>query len=245
MQLTVNWSDPINWIIGLVLLVLLAGQLWLIARNTSLSNGRKWIRAGLNILLWLVVLGYFLQIRWQQTEPSSHALMVGDDVPAAFARSVKDSLHIQDSYTARNLKTDYDSVTIVGQDFPLPVLAKLSHTFVQWLPYNQLDQLESIHWKGIVRQGELQQVTGRIWSSEAQKLSVRYGNRTLDSVSLKPGDNPFTLQFPAFTRGRTATELVLAKTVLDTIHFFSRPTEPLTVQFILSNPDFESRTLAD
>ncbi len=246
MQTSINWTDPINWLIALALLTLLTGQLWFIARNQSLPTGRKWLRAGLNLLLWLLVVGYFLQLHWPVQRSSTHALLIGDEVPAAFSRQIKDSLHIQDSFTSRNLKEDYDSVTLVGQQFPVETLTKLSNSAVQWVPYNKPDQLQDIHWKGVVRQGEIQRVTGRIQSSGKQLLRLRFGMQTLDSVALNKGDNTFSLQFPAFSRGRSQCELVLGgATTLDTIRFFTRPTEPLTVQILLNNPDFESKTLAN
>ncbi|GAB3805827.1 hypothetical protein GCM10028819_39880 [Spirosoma humi] len=244
MQTSINWTSPINWFIALALLLLLAGQLWLIGRNQSLSTSRKWIKAGLNVVLWLLVAGYFGQFNWLSQRPSSHALLVGDDVPSAVARQVKDSLHIQDSFTSRNLKDEYDSVTVAGQRFPIETLTKLSNSSVNWIPYSQPDQLESLHWKGVVRQGEMQRVTGRVHSSEKKHLRLRFGSRTLDSVSVHKGDNTFSLQFPTFVRGRSQAELTLDGTTLDTIRFFSRPLEPLKVQFLLDSPDFESNTLA-
>ncbi len=246
MQTSINWTDPIHWFTLLALLILLVGQLWLIARNQTLSSGRKWVRAGLNLLLWLVIAGYFIEPHWQIQQPSSHALLVADDVPTAFARHLKDSLRIQDSFSIRNFKADYDSVTLVGQRFPTETLTQLSNAALQWIPYSQPNQLEDAHWKGIVRQGEMQRVTGHILSSEKQLLRLRFGKQTLDSVALHEGDNAFSLQFPAFSRGRSQSELVLGSTTtLDTIRFFTRSTEPLTVQFILNSPDFESKTLAD
>ncbi|AUD01604.1 hypothetical protein [Spirosoma pollinicola] len=246
MQTSINWTDPINWFIALALLILLAGQLWLISRNQSLASGRKWIRAGLNLLLWLVIVSYFLQPHWQRQSPSSHALLIGDDVPTSFARHLKDSLHIQDSFSSRNFRAEYDSITLAGQRFPTETLTQLSNAALQWIPYNQLNQLTDIHWKGIVRQGEMQRVAGRILSSEKQLLRLRFGKQTLDSVALHEGDNAFFLRFPAFSRGRSQSELVLGSTTtLDTIRFFTRTTEPLTVQFLLNSPDFESKTLAD
>ena len=103
MQTSINWTNPINWCIALALLILLVGQLWLISRNQALPTGRKWVKAGLSIILWLLVAAYFGQFHWLSQRPSSHALLVGDEVPSAVARQVKDSLHIQDSFTSRNL----------------------------------------------------------------------------------------------------------------------------------------------
>jgi hypothetical protein len=244
MQTPVNWTEPITWFIALSLVILLIGQLWLISRNQSLPSGRKGLRAGLNVLLWLVVVGYFLQFQWERERPATHALLVGDEVPSAVARQIRDSLNLQDSFTSRNLKDDYDSLTLLGQRFPLATLTQISQSALQWIPYAEPNTVQDLHWKGIVRQGEIQTVTGRIQSAEDALLRIKFGGRTLDSVALHEGKNTFALQFPAFSRGRTQTELVLGQTTLDTVRFFTRPTEPLTILFLLNSPNFESNTLA-
>jgi hypothetical protein len=246
MQATLNWTNPTTWAIAVVLLALPVVQIRFVIRNNSLPTARKWLRGGLNLLLWLLLVSYFLQLRWPVDQPTRHALLVGDEVPSAVARQVKDSLRIQDIFSSRNFKPDYDSVTLVGQRFPTEILTQLSKASIQWIPYDKPDQLQTIHWKGILRQGEMQRVTGRIWSSAAQPFQIRFGARTLDSATLRKGANAFTFQFPAFAHGRSQLELVLGRsTTLDTIRFFTQVTEPLTVQFLLNNPDFESKTLAD
>ncbi|SOD80170.1 hypothetical protein [Spirosoma fluviale] len=244
MQTPVNWTEPITWFIALALLVLLVGQLWLISRNESLPVGRKSLRLALNLLLWLVLVGYFLQFQWQRERSATHALLVGDEVPSAVARHIRDSLNLQDSFTSRNLTDDYDSLTLIGQRFPVATLTQLSHSALHWIPYSEPNTVENLNWKGIVRQGEIQKVTGQIQTAEDAILRLKFGGRTLDSIALKAGENAFALQFPAFSRGRTQTELVLGRTTLDTVRFFTRPIEPLTVLFLLNSPDFESNTLA-
>lgn len=244
MRINFSGNDPIHWLTGLALLALLMIPIWFVGRNQSLTFKRRALRLGLNGLLWLVVVAYVLQPGWQAPRPAKHALLVGDGVPGVFVRRVKDSLRIQDDFTARTLKADYDSVTLVGQNFPTETLTRLSRSTVRWIAYDQPDRLQTIRWKGIVRQGETQRITGRIVSSKPQRLAVRYGQQTLDSVALAVGDNAFALQFPAFARGRTQTELVLNNVTIDTLRFFTRATRPLTVQILLNNPDFESKTLA-
>lgn len=245
MHTNVNWTEPINWLIAITLLIVLIGQFWLIFRNRSLANGRKWLRVGLNFLLWLALIGYFLQLYWTIPQPATHALLVADNVPPTVVRRVKDSLRIQENFSSRNFKPDYDSVTLVGQNFPIETLTQLSNANLQWVPYNQPDHLQTIRWKGIVQQGEMQHVTGRILSSKNQTLRLRFGNQTLDSVALLKGNNSFALRFPVFAQGRSQIDVALGNTPLDTLHFFTRKTEPLTVQFLLNSPDFESKTLAD
>ena len=245
MQTTPNWTDPLTIATALGLLALLVMQVWLIGRNPTLSPGRKTLRAALNGLLWLVLLGYVLKIGWLVERPATHALLIGDDVPAAYARTVQDSLGIRERLTAQMFKSPYDSITLVGQNFSTETLTQLSQSVVRWVPYEQPGRVRELRWKAVVRQGEMQRVTGQIRSNSKQLLRIQYGSQTLDSLMLTQGNNSFTLQFPVFSRGRTQTELVLDRQPLDTIRFYGRPTAPLLVQFVLNNPDFESKTLAE
>ncbi|RYC70907.1 hypothetical protein [Spirosoma sordidisoli] len=245
MHTTLPVTNPFVIATLLALLVMLVVQMGLLFRNKSLPPGRKWLRAGLNGLLWLLAVAFVLQPTWPSAQPTSHALLVGDDVPGAFAQHVRDSLHLKASFTSARFKPRYDSVTLVGQDFPTETLTSLSQAALRWVPYNAPDQARDLHWKAVVGQGELQRITGRINSSGKQRLTVRYGNQTLDSLMLPAGETPFSLRFPAFARGRSRVELVLKGNSIDSVHFFSRPLKPLRVQFLQDSPDFESKTLAD
>jgi hypothetical protein len=245
MTTTLDWASPLTWLTALVLLLILSVQGWLLFRNHTLSPGRRLLKGVLNLLLWLVVVAYFMQLRWPLANPTRHVLLVGNDVPRTFIRGVSDSLHVTETVTPKTFKGAVDSVTLVGQDFPRETLTQLSRAAVQWVPYNRPDQVQDLHYKGLLRQGERQEVTGWVKSSGKQTLAVRYGKLTLDSLTIPAGESPFTLRFPAFVRGRNQTELVLNGKTIDTLRFFTRATRPLTIQFVLSNPDFETKTLAD
>lgn len=245
MQINANLTDPLTIAIAFALLALLVVQGWFIVRSKTLSPSRKTLRAALNALLWLVVASYALKISWPVDGPTTHALLVGNDVPAVYARSVQDSLHIPNQFTTQTFKNSYDSVTLVGQGFATQMLTQLSGSVVRWVPYDAPNQLQQLRWKGVVRQGEVQRITGRIRSNSNQQLRIQYGNQTLDSLMLSPGSNTFALQFPVFGRGRLQTELRLGSQPLDTVRFYSRPTTPLFIRFVLDNPDFESKTLAE
>lgn len=250
MHTAFDWSLPLNWIIAGALVMLLMVQVWLLTRPQTQSGARRGVRIALNVGLWLVLAGYVLQPVWYNNTATTHALLVSDDVSTGRARAVQASLGIPERFTARTFTGDFATVTLLGQTFPAELLSRLSESNLRWIPDEQPDQVQTIHWKAVVRQGEMQHVSGRIRSSKKQWLKLRYARQTLDSVSLGAGDNPFVLQFPAFTRGQTPVELTLegtplGGTPLDTVRFFARKAEPLAYQFILDNPDFETKTLAD
>lgn len=243
-----DWSQPLNLAIIAGLVGLLAVQVWLLIRLTP--PARRLVRAVLNALLWLLLAGYVWQPVWQTATPAARVLLSGDEVPTAVARHVQDSLHLPDRFTVRNYTGDFAQVTLLGQTFPNELLSRLSGSEVHWIPYPQPNQLQDVHWKAMLRQGEMQRVSGRIRSAESQWLRLSYAGQTLDSVNVSAGDQPFMLQSPAFSKGRTQLELMLgnsklSRTPLDTIRFFTRPAEPMAYQFILDNPDFETKTLAD
>jgi hypothetical protein len=136
----------------------------------------------------------------------------------------------------------------LGQNFKTADFQQIEYSAAQlrvkWIPYFLPDRLQDISWKGVLRKGEMQTIVGVVESSVKQLLKVSIGSQTLDSVLLNKGLNTFKLNFPAFAQGRTSVELRLGKATIDTLRFFARPAENLTVRFILESPDFESRNLA-
>jgi hypothetical protein len=67
----------------------------------------------------------------------------------------------------------------------------------------------------------------------------------VDSISLSKGFQTFQLRFPAFAVGRTETSLELENQEVQKVKFYSRKSQISSVYFILENPDFESKTLAE
>ena len=245
-----NSSDPLHWLTAILLAafpVIVFGILW---KNKTLSPQRKWLRGGLNVFLWLVLLGYLLQPTWSKTAEANKALLVGEEVPAAVASHWQDSLGLRERFGApeflkKKLATHFDSVLLLGQDFPPGLLSQLTSSTLDWQPYFPENQLQNIQWQGTLRQGELQRITGRVKSSQSEWLKIKFADKTLDSTQISSTQPAFALNFPAFTEGRTATELFLGNKFLDTLRFFVRPRPVLLYQFVLDSPDFESRTLAE
>ncbi|GAB3181774.1 hypothetical protein [Telluribacter humicola] len=248
-----NSSDLLHWALVDLLFLLPVLQIVLLLRHTAISGGRKWVRLALNILLWLVLVGYVLQPSWRIPAESGQVLLVGEEVPAAFVQHLKDSLQVAESRTSAEFLDEEDhnsgyradSVTLVGQGFSTEILGQLSDRSLLWIPYIAPDQLHDLRWKGVVRKGERQRVRGNIHSSKEQYLKLRYADHILDSVQVREGNNSFQLEYPAFSEGRTETLLTLGSQVLDTLRYYTRPAKYNTIHFILDSPDFESKTLAN
>jgi uncharacterized membrane protein len=245
-----NSSDPLHWVIAVLLVafpVIVLGILW---KNNTWSPRRKWLRGGLNAFLWLVLLGYLLQPTWTKASDSARALLVGKEVPSAMARRWQDSLGLHERFSSqeflkKKLAAHFDSVMLLGQDFPPDLLAQLTSGTVDWQPFFPENTIQNLAWQGTLRQGELQHVTGRVQSSQKQWAKIKFAGVTLDSTLLPEGQHAFSLTFPAFTEGRTATELFVGDEGVDTLRFFVHPFPVLAYQFVLDSPDFESRTLAE
>lgn len=245
-----NASDPLHWILLVLLAALPIMSGVLLWKNKTLSPGRKWLRLGLNVLLWLVLVSYFLQPTWTVTLDSRRALLVGDEVPTAVARQWQDSLGVRERFGAaeflkKKLAAQFDSIMLLGQDFSPALLSQIMSASVRWQPYFLQNQIQNLNWQGVLRQGEMQHVTGVVEAAEQQWIKVKFAGQTLDSIQIDRGQGAFTLTFPTFTEGRTAATLFVGEEAKDTLRFYVRPLPRLTYQFILDSPDFESRTLAD
>jgi hypothetical protein len=247
-----NWTEPLDLLLFALTATLLPLQLWLLFRQKlTISGSRFWIRTGLNVLLWLAVMAFVVQPYVIRESKTSVSFIAGKDLPRSVANSLVDSLSRLGKVVADDLEENtFDTLILAGQDFDAALFPKILQSpqppgLIKWIPYFQQDLPYDLQWKGLVRNGEMQVLHGRIESTKKQFIKLKYGGQTLDSVSLNVGNNYFRLQFPGFTLGRTSIELALDETVIDTLHYFSRSTAPMTVQFILDSPDFESRALAN
>ena len=245
----------LDWLIYVALIVILGFQIWLVLKASSITKQRKRIRLALNLFLWLGVLLFVIQPQWKSTANTSRVLLISEKIPSAYIKTVKDSLKITESFSNKdfqqklienpNFVENLGNIYLLGQGFASETLSQLSHKQMTLLPFYEKDELQDIRWKGIIRKGDMQEITGKIELSEKKTLKITYENQILDSILLKKGLNNFKLRFPTFSIGRTETALILAEKPLQKISFFSRKNSPIAIQFILENPDFESKSLAE
>lgn len=242
----------IDWLIIVGLCLLLVVQLGLLWRK---KTERFWIKFTLNILLWISVCLLYFNPSWNKTIDSNKVLIYDTDISQAAIQANKDSLKIGQIFSISAFKQqmlekpDFASklgqIYLLGQDATPEILSKLNQKTIIWIPYFRQDELQDIIWSGLLRKGEIQEITGKIELSEPKIIKIKFGNKTLDSVKLSKGFSSFALRFSAFAIGRNEMSLSLDQDLLQNIAFFTTKNQTQNILFILTNPDFESKTLAD
>jgi hypothetical protein len=253
-----NWTAPLNLLLLLAALALLALQCGLLYVRHR-HSGRLGIRLFLNGLLWLSMVSWVLDPYFRSEAGSKVGLLVAGNVPSEIVGRIRDSLAGAEVIRGNEIANrQVDTLVIAGQEFDDKVFASIRQLknapYLRWKPYFGQGELHDLHWKGILRKGDMQRVEGSIQLTNRKALRLRYagdrgaGHRfaghTLDSVVLGAGDNNFRLAFPAFGEGRTTVTLDLDGETIDTLRFFTQPAQKLTIRFLLDNPDFETRNLA-
>lgn len=239
-----------DWLLAIGLVILLAIQLVALWKKKASK-----IKIGLNLLLWLSVCILVINPSWTESVDMSKILVYSDGVSVEKSKKIKDSLKIGEVFSQKefnhrvNENTDFTSklgkIYFLGQDASPEILSKLGQNSISWIPDFKTEEIQDIHWNAIIRKGEIQQISGKIELSEPKTIKVKFGNQVLDSLDLQKGFSSFNLKFPTFSIGRTSLSLELDQKLLQTLDFYSIKNQHQSILFILSNPDFESKTMAD
>jgi len=248
-QNTLNFT-LYDWLLTIGLLILLAIQLLSLWKKNASKT-----KIGLNLLLWLSVCMLVINPSWTKSVDTSKILIYSEGISNETIQKTKDSLKIGEVFSQKELNRrvyeniDFTSklgkIYFLGQDASPEILSKLGQNPISWIPYFKTDEIQNIRWKSITRKGEMQEVAGKIELSEPKTIKVKFGHQVLDSLKIPKGFSSFSLNFPTFSIGRTSLNLELDQKLLQTIDFYGIKNQPNNILFILSNPDFESKTLAD
>jgi hypothetical protein len=239
-----------DWLLAIGLVILLAVQLAALRKKKASK-----IKIGLNILLWLSICMLVINPSWTKSADTSKILIYSEGISNKTIQKTKDSLKIGEVFSQKEFNRRVDEniffasklgkIYFLGQDASPEILSKIGQHSISWIPYFKTEEVKDIHWNAIIRKGEMQEVTGKIELSEPKIMKVKFGNQVLDSLNLPKGFSSFSLNFPTFSIGRTSLILELDQNLLQTIDFYSVKSRFLNILFILSNPDFESKMLAD
>ncbi|AEI50991.1 hypothetical protein [Runella slithyformis] len=248
----VPFSDGLSYVALTALLLFLMRML---LRAQSVEKKRFRVRLGLTLMLWTALVLYVIQPQWSRSFNPGRVLLYSSTLPAEIIQKNRDSLNITESFSFDDwerrseedpgLAARIGTVYLAGQDVGPQALRLLSGHIIHWIPAFPKDELQAVQWKGMLRKGELQEITGKIEVDGQKMLRLRYARQVLDSVLLPGGVSSFRLRFPAFGIGRAETTLELDHKPLKKVAFYTRKPQPLSVYFMLQSPDFESKTLAE
>lgn len=242
-----------DWLLAIALITLLGIQFFTVRKQKS--SKRFKIKIALNLVLWLIVCLFIINPKWEKSTTSNRVLVYGNDVPLSVVNQLKDSLKIKESFSQKsfdkslienpNFANQVGKVYIVGQEAKPEILSKVAGHAIEWIPSFKEYELQELHWSAVLRKGDMQEVSGKINLTESNILYLKWGKQTIDSLKLSKGFNNFSLKVPVFTLGASSFDLFLDEDKLRSIEFFAQKNQAFRVLMILTNPDFESKTLAD
>lgn len=239
----------------ILLIILLFIQIWAVFKQKNLSKKRLRIKLMLNLVAWVVLLLFIINPKFSKNIDAQQLLIYSSEVPQTEVSKIKDSLKIKESFslvefqnlasTNEKLIDNLGKITLLGNQFNNLIINQLITKNISWIPYHETKQIQRISWQGILRKNDIQSIEGDIFIEEKNILRAVYANKTLNSVELKKGFNHFQLQFPSFGIGKTEIDLELDNQPIQKVAFFSRKPQTTKILFILENPDFETKTLAE
>lgn len=242
-----------DWLLAIALIAMLGIQFFTLRKQKS--SKRFKIKIVLNLVLWLIVCLFIINPKWKKSTDSNRILVYSTDVPPSVVNQLKDSLKIQESFSQKsfdkslienpNFANHIGKVYLVGQEAKPEILSKVAGHAIEWIPNFKENELQELHWSAVLRKGDMQEISGKIKLTESNTLYLKWGKQTIDSVKLSKGFNNFSLKFPVFTLGASSFDLFLGDDNLRSIEFFAQKNQTFRVLMILTNPDFESKTLAD
>lgn len=239
-----NPSIPDFWLIIFVLLILiiLGFQLYVIINSQS-SGKKKWIKSVLNLLVGFSFILYLFQPSWNSSIGSDPVLVYSKDISGDRLNFLKDSLGIRRDLEIEKYNGFGNPVFLVGQNYSEIELNRLSGKSVNWIKNSENSELTFLNWKGIVRNGEMQQLIGELQVDQPSLLELKFQNQLIRSDSIDTGQNRFEFNFPVNVSGRNELGLFLNDSLLGEIRFFSSESKPKSYSLRFSFPDPEVRVL--
>ncbi|SFB00888.1 hypothetical protein [Algoriphagus aquimarinus] len=235
-------SGTWSWLFAAAIILILGVQLFWIL-NADLKTSRKVIKIALNALFSLLLLGYLLQPIWTSSKPEEAVLIHSTASTKEKVRFWKDSLSVKKSVDIRKFQGEGNPVYLLGSDFSEAELLKIGDRDIQWVSDIEDGALSFLDWKGILREGEMQTVNGRIESSESLKISISQQGEILAETISELNEGAFSLKFSAKVLGRNELDLMVNDSLYGSIKFFVRPAKPIQYSLQFAFPDAEIRVL--
>jgi hypothetical protein len=235
-------SPVFVWIFGVVILVLI-GLLVFRIQKANFSPRRKVLKQLLNSLFLLGLLFFIVNPVWEIARNSDPVLIISKDLEKAVLDFWKDSLGVRKVISISDFNANSDSVILLGKDFPKEFRYALRAKSLNWIIPNLDQELEFLDFKGILRQGERQEIQGRMPLKTGSILSILQAGNELETQVLEQDQDTFQFDLAVSVLGRNDWEIRLDKKLVGTLRFFVQPAERLSYQLQFGFPNPEIRTL--
>jgi hypothetical protein len=235
-------SSIFVWIFGVVILVLI-GLLVFRIQNGDFSPRRKVLKQLLNSLFLLALFFFIINPVWEIARNSDPVLIISEDLEKAAIDFWKDSLGVRKVISISDFNANSDSMILLGKDFPKEFRYALRGKSLNWIIPNSYQELAFLDFKGILRQGERQEIQGRMPLKTGSILSISQAGNELETQVLERDQDTFQLDLTASVLGRNEWEIRCDKQLVGTLRFFVQPAERLSYQLQFGFPNPETSTL--
>jgi hypothetical protein len=231
------------WIFGVVILVLIGILVFRIQKG-NFSPRRKVLKQLLNSLFLLALFFLIVNPVWEIARNSDPVLIISEDLGKAALDFWKDSLGVRKVISISDYNPNSDFVILLGKDFPKEFRYALRAKSVNWIIPNSDQELAFLDFKGILRQGERQEIQGRMPLKTGSQLSISQAGNELETLVLERDQDTFQLDLTVSVLGRNEWEIRLDKQLVGTLRFFVQPAERLSYQLQFGFPNQETSTLS-
>lgn len=236
----ISWTW--TWLFAVSISAIAGFQLsWILKSNHK--GWRKAVKISLNALFVLVLIAYLFQPVWISNRPEQAVLVHSASVTKDKLRFWKDSLGIKKSMGITDYNRQGNPVYLLGSDFTQAELLKLNAKDVRWIADSEQGSISFLEWKGILREGEMQAVNGKIESIDSLKIRLFQQGETRAETVTDPSSGTFSLRIPANILGRNELSMMVNDSLVGTINFFVQAAKPIQYSLQFAFPDAEIRTL--
>lgn len=238
----ISWTW--SWLFAFAFGVTLAFQLFWIFR-TDLSSFRKAIKSALNTLFVIILIAYVFQPNWSSDSPEKAILVHSSAYSKDEIRFWKDSLNVKTAVELSRFQGEGNPVYLLGSDFSQAELLKIGNKQIQWISDIEYSSIYFLEWKGILKEGEIQKLNGKIESKDSLKISLKQEDEVISKTGSDANSGTFSLEFPAKVLGRNELELLVNDSVIGSVNFFVHASKPIQYSLQFAFPDAEIRILTE
>lgn len=223
------------------LLILIFQLVWIL--KSHVSKNRKLVKCVLNSLVGLSLIIFMMNPSWDSSSSSEPVIIHPKGFSKERINFFKDSLGVKKQSEIQKYQGAGNPVYLIGQNYSVSDLNRLSGKSVHLIPSFEENELAYLTWKGMVRTGEIQKVSGKIKTQNESLVALKRNDQVIASDSVSLEDENFDLEIPVSIAGRNEFELFLNDSAITEVKFFSTPSPARSYSLRFSFPDPELKTL--